>query len=49
MYTVRAQRLFSSYSCMQVAERAITADLEFLISKAVDPEKADYAVVAGEA
>ncbi len=33
---------------MQVAERAITNDLEFLISKAVDPKKADYAVVAGK-
>lgn len=31
----------------KVAERAITNDLEFLISKAVDPKKADYAVVAG--
>jgi hypothetical protein len=31
----------------KVAERAITADLEFLISKAVDPKKADYAVVTG--
>lgn len=31
----------------KVAERAISSDLEFLISKAVDPEKADYAVVTG--
>ena len=30
--------------CPQVAERTITADLESLISKAVNPEKADYAV-----
>jgi len=30
-----------------VAERAITGDLEFLISKAVDIKKADYAVVTG--
>ncbi|KIY94237.1 low-CO2-inducible protein [Monoraphidium neglectum] len=29
------------------AERVITDDLEFLISKAVDPEKADYAVITG--
>lgn len=33
---------------MQVAEKAISSDLEFLISKAVDPEKADYAVVTGK-
>lgn len=31
----------------QVAERAITADLETLISKAVDSSTADYAVVTG--
>jgi hypothetical protein len=31
----------------KVAERTITNDLEFLISKAVDPKKADYAVVTG--
>jgi len=30
-----------------VAERMITDDLEYLIEKAVDPKKADYAVVAG--
>ncbi len=32
---------------LQVAERTITSDLEFLIAKAVDPAKADYAVVTG--
>jgi hypothetical protein len=31
----------------KVAERTITDDLEFLISKTVDPQKADYAVVTG--
>ena len=31
----------------QVAERAITADLETLISEAVDSKTADYAVVTG--
>jgi hypothetical protein len=31
----------------QVAERQITTDLEYLISKTVDPQKADYAVVTG--
>jgi len=31
----------------KVAERMITDDLEYLIEKAVDPKKADYAVVAG--
>ncbi|GAB4818999.1 hypothetical protein N2152v2_006045 [Parachlorella kessleri] len=31
----------------RVAERTITSDLEFLISKAVDTSKADYAVVTG--
>ena len=31
----------------QVAERTITADLEGLISKAVDNGSADYAVVTG--
>ncbi|GAB4814589.1 hypothetical protein N2152v2_001635 [Parachlorella kessleri] len=31
----------------KVAERTITSDLEFLIAKAVDPAKADYAVVTG--
>ena len=31
----------------RVAERTITSDLEFLIAKAVDPAKADYAVVTG--
>jgi hypothetical protein len=31
----------------QVAERTITDDLEYLISKTVDPSKADYAVVTG--
>ena len=31
----------------KVAERTITDDLEFLISKTVDPSKADYAVVTG--
>ena len=30
-----------------VAERVITDDLEFLISKAVDPNKADFAVITG--
>jgi len=30
-----------------VAEHMITDDLEYLIEKAVDPKKADYAVVAG--
>jgi Limiting CO2-inducible proteins B/C beta carbonyic anhydrases len=34
-------------SAAQVAERTITDDLEFLISKTVDPQKADYAVVTG--
>jgi hypothetical protein len=29
------------------AERTITSDLEYLISKAVDPTKADYAVITG--
>ena len=38
-----------SFGLLQTAERAITADLEFLISKAVDPKKADYAVVTGNA
>ena len=33
--------------CLQTAERVITADLEALISKAVDTSKADYAVIAG--
>lgn len=32
---------------VQVAERTITADLENLISKAVDSSAADYAVVTG--
>ena len=31
----------------QLANRAITADLEYLISKAVDPTKADYIVITG--
>jgi hypothetical protein len=31
----------------KVAERTITADLEKLIGKAVDPRKADYAVITG--
>ena len=31
----------------KVAERMITNDLEYLISKAVDTEKADYAVITG--
>lgn len=31
----------------QVAERQISSDLEYLISKAVDPKKADYAIVTG--
>ena len=31
----------------KVAERVITNDLEYLISKAVNPKKADYAVVTG--
>ncbi len=30
-----------------LANRTITADLEYLISKAVDPAKADYIVVTG--
>lgn len=30
-----------------VAERTITDDLEFLIKNAVDPAKADYAVITG--
>jgi hypothetical protein len=30
-----------------VAERVITDDLEYLIEKCVDIEKADYAVVTG--
>lgn len=36
-------------SCLalQVAERTISTDLEFLISKAVDINKADYAVITG--
>lgn len=32
---------------LQVAERTITSDLENLIKAAVDPKKADYAVVTG--
>ena len=32
---------------MQVAERTISSDLELLISKTVNREKADYAVVTG--
>ena len=32
---------------MQAAERTITADLEALIAKTVDPAKANYAVIAG--
>lgn len=32
---------------MQVAERTITDDLEYLIQQSVDPTKADYAVVTG--
>ena len=36
------------HMCMwQAAERTITQDLESLISKAVDPAKADYAVISG--
>ncbi len=35
-------------SVTAAAERTITSDLEFLISKAVDPTKADYAVITGE-
>ncbi|KAG2452129.1 hypothetical protein HYH02_003161 [Chlamydomonas schloesseri] len=31
----------------KAAERVITSDLEYLISKAVDPKKADYAVFTG--
>eukprot|EP00878_Enallax_costatus_P000335 GHUV01000414.1.p1 GENE.GHUV01000414.1~~GHUV01000414.1.p1 ORF type:complete len:449 (+),score=146.99 GHUV01000414.1:109-1455(+) len=31
----------------KVAERVITTDLEYLISKAVNPKQADYAVVTG--
>ncbi len=34
-------------SITKLAERTITDDLEYLISKAVDPSKADYAVVTG--
>ena len=32
---------------LQVAERTITDDLEYLIRHTVDPSKADYAVVTG--
>ena len=32
---------------LQLAERTITDDLEQLIQHAVDPSKADYAVVTG--
>lgn len=32
---------------LQVAERTITDDLEYLIKQSVDPHKADYAVVTG--
>lgn len=32
-----------------MCERTIAADLEYLISKAVDPAKADYAVITGTA
>jgi hypothetical protein len=32
-----------SRGAVQVAERMITSDLEFLIAKAVDTSKADYA------
>jgi hypothetical protein len=34
-------------SLTAAAERTITSDLEFLISKAVDPTKAHYAVITG--
>jgi hypothetical protein len=32
---------------MQAAERMISSDLEYLIEKAVDTKKADYAVFTG--
>lgn len=32
---------------LQAAERTITSDLEYMISKAVDTSKADYAVFTG--
>ena len=35
-------------NCLQTAEQTITADLEQTINKAVDPVKADYAVITGE-
>lgn len=35
-------------SVTAAAERTITSDLEYLISKAVDPTKADYAVITGK-
>eukprot|EP00879_Flechtneria_rotunda_P012162 GHRR01012702.1.p1 GENE.GHRR01012702.1~~GHRR01012702.1.p1 ORF type:complete len:171 (+),score=76.08 GHRR01012702.1:687-1199(+) len=38
---------FSLSDITKVAERTITADLERLIAAAVDPTKADYAVVTG--
>ena len=34
-------------SVTKAAERTITSDLEYLIEKAVDPKKADYAVFTG--
>lgn len=34
-------------SGLQIAERTISDDLEYLIEKAVDPRTADYAVVTG--
>lgn len=32
---------------MQIAERTIHDDMEFLIKQTVDPRKADYAVISG--
>ena len=34
-------------TAVQVAERTLLADLESLIDKAVDPKKADFAVISG--
>lgn len=36
-----------SIDFLQVAERTITDDLEYLIEKAVDPATSDYAVITG--
>lgn len=40
-------RRFDLVEVTKLAERTITADLERLIGKAVDPRKADYAVITG--